>query len=161
MDIITHAATGVLLSTAFDDPMAKAACITASVVPDVTLAPIYRHIYQKKKDPNIIKHVGCPKTPLPQKTLTLYWLAHSFIPIGFIFLVSLFLKNPVLIAFCVGYLSHLFWDIPTHTNDYACRPLYPFSEKKWEGVGDWWRSKIGIASVAGVWTTLGGVWMML
>lgn len=160
MDIVTHAATGLLLSTAFDDPTAKTLCIVGSVIPDIAVIPIYADAIWKtrslSKAIQMIHNSNGPNSEVPEVFFTVYRGFHSVLPIGIISLLALFLADPLAIAFCLGYLSHLVWDIPTHTQRYACRPLYPLSDYTWSGFGDWWKGYSGLIGMLVSWTVLLG-----
>ncbi len=159
MDIVTHAATGILLSTAFENPTAKTLCIIGSVIPDIMMAPIYAKAYATAKSftgtIDNFKRSSDVTSPIPQKFYIPYWLAHSLLPIAVFTIIAFFSKNTILLAFAAGYLSHLAWDIPTHTKMYACRPFYPFSDFKWDGFGDWWENRFGLRTIVATWLVLG------
>ena len=156
MDIITHAATGVLVSTAFDDPLAKTACIVGSVLPDITLAPLYIKAFRARKTwKGGLRLVNNAKGRMPKRFYTAYWLSHSLVPISLLTVASYLGGLHIVFALCIGYITHILWDIPTHTHKYACRPFYPFSRQLWSGYGNWWNSHLGIGIMALSWLVLG------
>lgn len=161
MDIFCHATTGLLLSTAFDEPAAKAACIIGSVLPDTALAPVYTHIYQKKQQGDRRTFWQLLVAPLPERILRPYRIMHSLVPASLLAGAGYLFAMPVLLGLAVGCFSHILWDIPTHTQNFACRPFYPLSTKKWEGWGDWWVGRKGKVIMASVWLILLSVFFVV
>ncbi len=159
MDIITHATTGLLISTAFDDPLAKTACVVGSVLPDVTLAPVYIKAWRSRKTyAGVARLIHDSKGCMPQRFYVAYWLSHSLIPVTVLSVFAYFSGYVALLAFTLGYISHILWDIPTHTQKYACRPFYPFSRQMWNGYGDWWSTRTGMGIMALSWIALGSAY---
>lgn len=157
MDIGTHAATGFLLSLSIESPAASIACIIGSVAPDIAMIPGYVHLFKHhKKFTEAAAIFANFNFPLPKQVIVFYRLTHSLLPVLLIAVCGFFVWQQVIMAWCIGHISHILWDIPTHTGQFACRPIYPLSEQKLEGFGDWWQTKFGVVAVVISWFILGG-----
>ena len=162
MDIGTHAITGLVLSSFFESPEAKVACIVGSVIADIALAPIYLPICRKKKTWRPWVYLGSEHYELPSKNLMkIYHTVHSLFFLAILFGVSWALNNLILMAFSIGYLSHIVWDIPTHTKEWASKPLYPFHSLTIEGIDNWWKNRYMLGGMLLIWILLGSLYFIL
>lgn len=155
MDIGTHLGTGLVLSTFFDSPMAKAVCILGSIVPDMSLIPIYIHRYGIHKEFKIWKYLGAEGHAAPPSNLMgVYYLFHSFLVIGALFFSAWYWGNDLIWALAWAWGLHLLWDIPTHVREWANRPLYPVSSLRIEGIGNWWKQQMFSSNIFVAWVVL-------
>jgi len=162
MDIGTHFVTGLVLSSFFESPEAKGACIVGSVIADIALVPIYVHICRKKKTWRPWEYLGNKHYELPPENLMkIYHTVHSLFFLALLFGISFVLDNLIFKAFSVGYLSHIMWDIPTHTKEWASKPLYPFYSLTIEGVDNWWKNRYMLGGMVLIWILLGSLYFFL
>lgn len=162
MDLGTHLATGLVASTFFESPTAKGACIVGSILPDMVFIPHYawRMIRKDWKFWHHMKKNG-PAPHHPQWEMNAYYFVHSFIFTMVLGTGAFFLQSQVLGGFFVGYLTHILWDLPTHTGKWAQRPLYPFSSWAIHGYHNWWKHAIIRRLVVVGWFALASVYFFI
>lgn len=162
MDVGTHLATGLVISTFFHDPVAKNACVIGSVLIDVTMIPIYMHRFAINKDWKVWHYLGHEKhEPPPKKFMNVYYFFHSFVFVIALFLTAWYFGDMAVFAFGLGVLSHILWDIPTHRKEWANRPFYPFLELSIEGHGNWWKKPKYMGTMMILWAILFTAYFLL
>ena len=90
MDLGTHIATGLALSTFFDEPGSKAACVVGAVAADLTLTPTYIHRLRVAKAHRTISAlVHLRKIKPTSYVMKVYYFFHSLIFALFLFVLAL------------------------------------------------------------------------
>jgi hypothetical protein len=162
MDIGTHLVTGLVVSTFFQDPTAQVVAVVGSCAPDLSLIPVYIHRFFLHKEWKVWQYLGEEEhSPPPHNMMRWYYLFHSFLWVGILFFLAWWFQYTVLLAFAIGYLTHIFWDIPSHQKEWANRPLYPLSEFHIEGMANWWKHPHRLSGVTILWGILLTVYFFL
>lgn len=163
MDIGSHLLTGAIVSTFFDSPVVKGACILGSIAPDISLVPIYLDKIRQTKSLNIFKFVSYigdqDPFPPPKIWMNIYFAGHSFVLVLFLWGAGYF--HPLWWGFSAGYASHLILDIPTHNGKWSQRPFYPLHPWALKGVGNWWEKNSMKKTLIPFWILLLGILFVL
>lgn len=154
MDIGTHVATGLVLSTFFDTPEQKTACMIGAVVVDISLIPWYAYRFAQLHHWKLWRYERQFTGSAPPFCFQIYHFAHSPVLILLLGIYFFWTQSSVGFAFLVGHISHILWDIPSHTGEWAHRPLYPFSDFRIEGFANWWRDRRLLWCMGVLWIAL-------
>lgn len=129
MDFISHALMGKIISLPQKSKKSIFWIIFFSVLPDIPLIPFYFILgYENNRKFFIPLNSDWTNASLTHPFLTVFSeeIFHSFL-FAFLIILPLILVFKLPKAAFLAYFIHIIVDIPTHTNQWAIKPFYPFS----------------------------------
>lgn len=163
MDILFHGLTGLVIGKAVTGKYLVAASVFAMIPDLIGVVPFEYLKFQKANKASIELFV---KDWLKYTQKNRFWwrgdklgyrLAHSLVLAPLLTFIALIFFNDIWFLLLACYLSHFLVDIPLHTEDFAFRPFWPFSDF-YLGGKSWTRnSKIFL----GLWLILGVIFLAL
>lgn len=113
------------------------ALFLGSVLPDFSLAPFmaYTLFWAAKglKEKEI-------EARAPEWVFSLFYVSHSPFVLGVMFLILAVFSLPIALGLLIGYGSHIIIDYLLHKDRFSLKLLYPFSEKQFKGLTDWYNN---------------------